>query len=79
MRVKKNKTTALRAPGKKKKNTKRWCKGVKGRKHEGTWQDYDAVKHVGLPRRDWRWRILVCAVCKKHLQNDFPRAFHAAP
>ena len=44
----------------KKKNTKKWCKGIEGRKHEPTM----SVKNAGSK---WWYSIWLCANCGKHL------------
>lgn len=46
--------------GRNHKDTKKWCKGVKGREHEYEW------KLTNKFPPDWGWYDLACKKCGKH-------------
>lgn len=52
-----------------KKNTKKWCKGVRGREHVPECVCYGKFKHASYLND---WKLLVCKVCKKELDYYTP-------
>lgn len=63
----------VRPPSGSSKNTKKWCRGVVGREHNGVWMPYTEHKHFqGLHLKALKsWRVLVCTVCGKELEMDY--------
>lgn len=52
------------------KDTKKWCKGVRGRKHK-----CECVSYQDLKRTWWvpaSWKVLVCTECGKELDCYMP-------
>jgi len=56
-------------PARKKKNTKKWCKGVEGRKHVLEWKESNRALRQRFPRLGIRMEI-VCSICYKVLKQD---------
>jgi hypothetical protein len=58
----------------KKKDTKRWCRGVEGRTHAPVWEPWqpyaDWLKQLS-GRRKVYWLNYTCTVCKKVLDVDY--------
>ena len=63
----------IRPPGGSRKNTRKWCKGVKGREHKSVCRSYAEIQN-SVERGEWsrEWRVLVCTNCGKHLDNYWP-------
>lgn len=61
-----------RWPGKK--DTKRWCKGVVGREHQGEWVKHEYEMTVAGTRKIiWLWNVKKCKVCGKQLEYDWKK------
>lgn len=58
------------------KNTRRWCRGKIGRDHQTKCVKYNDVKRTNLATLENStsryWRILICTVCGKELENYWP-------
>lgn len=60
-----------------KKDTRRWCKGKRGREHVLKCVSYNEVKHNNPSPASWTkftmfWKILICTVCGKELDHYYP-------
>lgn len=54
-----------------KKDTKRWCKGVVGREHQGEWVNLGVLRSSKTPQdyaSDLGFEWLVCQVCGRHIK-----------
>jgi hypothetical protein len=60
----------IRPPGGSKKNTKKWCRGKVGVKHQPEWVSYNSTKHTSFAPNGWR--LFICKKCGRELDWDFP-------
>lgn len=54
------------------KDTKKWCRGKVGRKHEPVCKDYAPYALSNGSRIFAGWRVLACANCGRHLDYYMP-------
>lgn len=52
------------------KNTKKWCRGVRGRLHKPKCVPYQDMKNAGWA--PGAWKVLVCTECGKELDYFMP-------
>jgi hypothetical protein len=67
---------------KKKKDTKKWCKGKVGVEHQLKCYDYDELKNkntnlVGSYAKNWK--VLSCTICGKQIETFIPRNNNSKP
>lgn len=65
----KEETSEPSGKSRKKKNTKKWCKGKEGVEHKPICKKYNEVKLTNLFED---WRLLVCSECGKELDHYYP-------
>lgn len=62
----------IRRPSGSKKDTKKWCRGKVGVKHDPVCADYNTLKRATFAPE---WKVLVCRNCGKELDNYWPTRF----
>jgi hypothetical protein len=70
----------VQKPHTSKKNTKKWCKGKKGKEHTPECMTYKEAKGETLNHILGEWRFLVCTTCGKELEIWYgPKKLFAQP
>lgn len=67
----------IRPPSGSQKDTKKWCRGKVGRTHTPKCVSFSELK--GSPGIYRGWKVLVCAVCGRHLDYFWPSPWRTQP